>query len=292
MKTMQQMCDDTRRMTYGTMTESLNILEADYDTGANKLEFELDTTGITPGMVLSSDLNVWWVKDVSQSSRTVYVVPRWEGSYDSRLPVGSIVYVKPRVTDWYLFNVLNDVIAQMSSPTAGLYRIGEFTAQGSHHWDTITVPDSAKDISEILAVSALEFHGSNRWYDLPTRTWRWMPDQRSIKILRDVRPNNSIKVTYKAPFTKANALVDDVESMCGLASSMTDIPPLGAAAALLRTTEARRGQIQVQGDPRRADEVVAGSNSGAARDMQRQYQLRLNDEYIRLVQRNPIFMGV
>jgi hypothetical protein len=292
MKTMGEIAADARRMAYGSMSEQINLLAADFPADGVELELELSVTGITPGMILSSGLNVWWVKEVSSSANIVYVVPRYDGSFAERLPAGSVVYIKPRVTDWHLFNEINNVISQMSSPTYGLYKIGEFTAVGSHHWDTIPVPDSVKDISEILAVSALEFQGSNRWYDLPTRTYRWMPDQRSIKILRDVRPNNSIKVTYKAPFSKANSLVDDVESMCGLAASMTDIPALGAAAALLRTTESRRNQVQVQGDPRRADEVQAGANSGAARDMQRQFQMRVNDEYIRLVQRNPIFMGV
>lgn len=291
MRTMKNVIDDTRRMAYGSLSDQINLLAADYPLEGGELELELAVTGITPGMILSSGLNVWWVKEVSQSSNTVYVVPRYDGSYSHALEAGSVVYIKPRVTEWHLFNEVNNVISQMSSPAYGLYRLGQFEATPVGQFDTIPIPDNTT-IDGIVSIAVLEYTGSNRWIELPTRAYRWMPEHQSIKVLRDMWTGLPVRVEYRGPFKRADSLLDDLESMCGLAPSMTDIPALGAAAALLRTTESRRNQISVQGDPRRADEVQAGANSSAAREMERQFRQRINDEYARLIARNPIFMGV
>lgn len=292
MRTMKNLIDDTRRLAYGSLSDQINLLAADYPLDGGELELELATTGITPGMVLSSGMNVWWVKEVSQASNTVYVVPRYDGSYSHPLEAGTVIFIKPRVTEWHLFNEINNVIAQMSSPSYGLYRHSLFVADPTGIWDTIPIPPEHADMTSIVSVSILEDQAANRWYDLPTRTYRWEPDAGVIKVLRDLWAGTKVKVEYRAPFKKAMLLTTDVESECGLAPTMTDIPALGAAASLLRTTEARRNQINVQGDPRRADEVQAGANSSAAREMERQYRQRINDEYARLVVRNPITMGV
>ena len=73
---------------------------------------------------------------------------------------------------------------------------------------------------------------------------------------------------------------------------MLDIPPLGAAASLLRTTDARRNQITAQGDARRAAEVPSSVNLSTASVLDREYKMRVQDEYARLIQRLPIFKGV
>jgi hypothetical protein len=97
----------------------------------------------------------------------------------------------------------------------------------------------------------------------------------------------TVQFDYKAPFKPATGMTDDVVTDMGLAESMVDIPVLGAGAKLLRTTEYRRGQIHAQGDPRRAEEVQAGQNSSAARELERDFKQRIADEHIRLVNRNP-----
>jgi AraC-like DNA-binding protein len=73
---------------------------------------------------------------------------------------------------------------------------------------------------------------------------------------------------------------------------MLDIPPLGAAATLLKSTDSRRNQISAQGDPRRAGEVASGANLSSGSYFDRDYKMRVQDEYVRLTQRFPIFKGV
>jgi hypothetical protein len=76
-----------------------------------------------------------------------------------------------------------------------------------------------------------------------------------------------------------------------MSDSMVDIPALGAAIDLLRTTESRRTQVSAQGDSRRPEEVPVSSNSAIANQMEREYRQRVQDEMSRLVTRIPIFRG-
>jgi hypothetical protein len=283
---MQDTVNDTRRMTYGGMSEQVNILATPY-AGTDRLEFELDVAGITAGMTLSYGLNVWLVKEVATSAKTVYVIPEWDGSRMGAAPKGAVVYVRPRVTDWHLFNEVNRQIVAMSSRVNGLYapRV-EVARTEFKHWGAFVL--SAVDAQSILGIRAKEPWAGQGWYGLQDRDWRWNPGTGEIRILSD-RFNwmNEIEVAYRAPFRKAENLADDLEIVCGLPPTMQDIPPLGASANLLLTTEGRRNQVQVQGDSRRATEVQQSGNSAAAREMRRRFQDRIDEEHIRLVNMNP-----
>ena len=291
MKTMQELCNETRRLAYGGMSEQINLIGVDAPAGADRLIFEMDVSPITPGMILSSGLSVWYVKEVVQAARTVYVVPGFDGSVKGAVLAGTVVYLKPRVTDWLLFNSLNDVIVQMSAPTNGLYMQGSWVAPVDSAWQTYTVPNDAKVMSLIGA--QIRYPGSfDDWVDIPANSIHWQPENGVVRLTRNYNSGTEIKFNYRGAFIPAADMWWDVELQCGLAPTMTDIPPLGAAVSLLRTTEARRSQIGPQGDPRRAAEVPGGSNSSIAREMDRDFKARINDEYARLVNRNPITQSV
>ena len=71
-----------------------------------------------------------------------------------------------------------------------------------------------------------------------------------------------------------------------------DIPALGALGTLMRTTESRRNQVQQQGDARTAAEVSSGRNLTSGQISDRDYKARVQEEYIRLVQRVPIMRSI
>ena len=292
MTTMYDLIADTRRMVYGSMNDQINLINADAAAGVTTIVLELDVTGITPGMVLSSGLNVWYVKGVSPSDNNVFVIPGYDNSPQNAVSAGDMVFIKPRMTDWYAFGVLNDEIRSLSSPTAGLYKIGFWTVNSDSTYQTYEIPEANRDLMSLVRVRYRIPGTPDQWVDLPTVSWRWQADQNRIQLLRNVPSSTEVQFVYKAPFSVATALDDDIVEDCGLSETMVDIPVLGAASMLLRTTENRRNQITVQGDSRRSDEVVSGGNSSAADGMARMYRDRVNQEYIRLTSRTPIFKGI
>lgn len=292
MTTMAELVADTKRKVYGSLPEQINLIGADAAAGATTLELEMSAEGITPGMLVSSGLNVWFVRGVNANTNTLTVIPGYEGSPQGAVQAGDFLYIRPRVTDWYLFNELNSVVRSMSSPHSGLYRIATFDLEVDSVWQTYNIPTEAQGMVGILSVRVLEPSSDDLWVTVPDRYYRWQAQENILRIMYNVPSTSTIQVVYKAPFAAATSLADDVVDDMGLAETMVDIPPLGAAASLLRTTEARRGQIAVQGDPRRSEDVQRGANGSASMMFEQQYRDRVGEEHVRLIQRTGIYRGI
>lgn len=294
MATIKDLVSDVRRRVYGSMTENVNLAQVSASAGQTSIQLELGVDGIQKGMLLSSGLNVWFVKGVYANTNTVFVIPGYDGSPQQAVTAGDMVYVRPRMTDWFAFNALNDVLRRLSSPENGLYKVGTWTAEVDATYQTYVVPTAAVGMTNILRVRWRVPGTTDVWTDLPDRMWRWVysADQNVIRILRNIPSGTDIEFTYKAPFTLATSLSNDPVAFCGLSESMLDIPALGAAAMLLRTTEARRTQVQTQGDSRRPEEVPVTANSSIASQLDREFKNRVQEEMIRLVTRIPIYRGV
>ena len=294
MTSIGNMVADARRITYGSMTEQMNLLASNAPAGTTVLTMELDVTGITPGAIISSGLNVWYVKGVNPQTKEIFVIPGYDDSPEDAASSGDKVYIKPRVTAWYLFNVINDEIRKLSSPTNGLYRVATWTTDVSPTYQTYDVPTEALNMTNLLRVRYRWPGTPDVWSDVRTSSYRWIVSEtgNKIQLLVNIPSGTEIEFTYKAPFVEATSLLDDPVADCGLAPTMLDIPPLGAAATLLKTTDARRNQIAAQSDARKAGEVPAGANLASSSVLDREYKMRVQDEYARLVQRFPIFKGV
>jgi len=297
MTTIRDLVQQARRTAYGSMTETVNLIRGGYTPGTKELDLELDVQGISPGMIVSAGLNVWHVIGVDVPLKRLTVIEAWDGSKNDPLPGDEVVYVRPRVTDWHLFTLINEEITGLSSSVKGLYRVHTetLTARYSPYAEYHLDPSLTFEMESVLKVQVRPPYGQDtRWVDVPARTYRVnsTPQGASLRFLEDYAPHmGEVKVFYKSRFRAAQSLSDDPITNCGLTDTMLDIPALGAAVSLLRTTESRRTQIAVQGDPRRADEVPPGSNSSAARELQREYQSRIDEERIRLTNLHPLVMA-
>jgi hypothetical protein len=292
MTTIQDFANDVRRMVYGTLTEQINIAEIGASAGSRVLKLELGVDGIQKGMMISSGLNVWYVRGVSSQDNEAYVVPGYNGAPLDPVTAGDIIYIRPRMTDWYAFNAINDEIRKLSSTSQGLYKVGQWQVLSDPIYQTYDVPVEAQRMTRLVRVR-FRWPGTVDLYsDLPTSAWRWMAEDNRVQLLRNIPSGVQVQFVYLSPFTAATSLLDDPVEDCGLAETMLDLPPLGAAVSLLRTTESRRNQVQTQGDPRRPGEVSATANSSIASQLDREYRDRVNDEYARLAARLPIFKGV
>ena len=291
MTTMRDMVADTRRMAYGSLHDQINLVAQTYTAGATTLVLDMDITGITPGMSLSSDLNVWYVKGTEPSTNSVFVIPGFDNSPYRNVAIGEFVYIKPRVTDWYMFQTMNQEILRLSTPEHGLYQIASWTVPVDPTWQTYEIPQEAYDnMIGMLRVRYRVPGSPDVWLDIPEKSYRiqFNAGTSYVRLLRNVPSGTDVEFLYKATFQQAENLSDNVNDVCGLSSTMVDIPTLGCLATLLRTTESRRNQVQQQGDARRAGEVNSGSNMALASMVDKDHQMRIWEEAARLVQRVPI----
>ena len=294
MTTMQDVIADVRRRVYGSMTENVNLIQTSASAGQTSIQLELGVDGIQKGMLLSSGLNVWFVKGVYSTDNTVFVIPGYDGSPQTAVNAGDMVYVRPRVTDWLVYNCVNDQLRAMSSPDNGLYKIGTWVAEVDPTYQTYDVPAEAANMTNLLRVRWRWPGTPDVWSDLAPRHYRWQysTEQNLIRLFLSIPSGTEIEFTYKAPFTLATSLSDDLVTDCGLTETMLDIPSLGASVQLLYTTESRRTQVTTQGDSRRPEEVPVSANSANAGQLQRQFKGRMQEEMTRLVTRIPIYRGV
>ncbi len=291
MTTMQDLIADARRMAYGSLGDQINVVATAYTANATSLVLDMDVSNITQGMMLSGGLNVWYVKGTDVASKTVYVIPGYDNSPKKNLDVGSFVYIKPRVTDWFLFEQVNGEIVRLSSPENGLYKIAIWETEVDPTWQTYAIPTAAFNMIGLLRVRFRMPGSSDVWIDVPEKAYRMQFNPTAgdsyIRILRNIPSGTDLQFVYKAPFTKAEELDDDVVEVCGLTDTMLDLPPLGALSTLLRTTESRRMQVQQQGDARRSSEVSGGYNLQTSQVVDREYRSRIMEEMARLTQRVP-----
>ena len=295
MTTIKDMVAETRRMAYGSMSEQLNLIGAAAAAGATSIVLDMDVTGITPGMLLSTGLNVFYVRGTEPSTKTVFVIPGIDNAPTAAVAVNDFVYIKPKVTDWYLFELINTEIIRLSSPENGLYRIDSWTVDVDPTYQTYEIPTA--DAASLIGVLRVRYRmpgTTDVWMDVSAKSYTvQMNDGVSrIRLLRNIPSGTEINFQYKASFVKGTSLSTDVTTVCGLADSMTDIPPLGALGTLMRTTESRRNQVQQQGDARTASEVSSGRNLTSGQISDRDYKTRVQEEYIRLVQRVPIMRSI
>jgi hypothetical protein len=294
MTTMLDMLSDTKRMAFGSLHDQINIVAQPYTAGSTEIVMDMDVSGITPGMALSGDLNVFYVRSIDVATNTVSVIPGFDNSPKKPMAVGDFIYIKPRVTDWYMFETMNQEILRLSTPEHGLYQIASWETIVDPTWQTYEFPPEAEDMIGMLRVRYRMPGSPDVWYDVPEKSYRIQIEDgvSRIRLLRNIPSGTDIKFLYKAPFHQAENLTDNVNDVCGLSATMVDIPTLGCLATLLRTTESRRGQVQQQGDARRASEVVAGSNLSIANAVERDHQMRIWEEAARLVSRIPLIRSL
>ena len=295
MTTIKDMVAETRRMAYGSMSEQLNLIGASAAAGATSIVLDMDVTGITPGMLLSTGLNVFYVRGTEPSTKTVFVIPGIDNAPTAAVAVNDFVYIKPKVTDWYLFELINTEIIRLSSPENGLYRIDSWTVDVDPTYQTYEIPTA--DAASLIGVLRVRYRmpgTTDVWMDVSAKSYTvQMNDGVSrIRLLRNIPSGTEINFQYKASFVKGTSLSSNAATVCGLSDTMMDIPALGALGTLMRTTESRRNQVQQQGDARVAAEVTSGRNLTSGQLSDRDYKIRVQEEYIRLVQRVPIMRSI
>ena len=295
MTTIKDMVAETRRMAYGSMSEQLNLIGAAAAAGATSIVLDMDVTGITPGMLLSTGLNVFYVRGTEPSTKTVFVIPGIDNAPTAAVAVNDFVYIKPKVTDWYLFELINTEIIRLSSPENGLYRIDSWTVDVDPTYQTYEIPTA--DAASLIGVLRVRYRmpgTTDVWMDVSAKSYTvQMNDGVSrIRLLRNIPSGTEINFQYKASFVKGTSLSSNAATVCGLSDTMMDIPALGALGTLMRTTESRRNQVQQQGDARTAAEVSSGRNLTSGQISDRDYKTRVQEEYIRLVQRVPIVRSI
>lgn len=260
MATVADLVNDTRGYLLSGQNEELNRLEVNLTSVATSLQLEFPAGGIKTGVTIAVGLEEMYVWSVVGQNATVQRA--MNGSQIGDHFDGDLIRVKPKFTDYRIFRALNDDVLDLSAPGNGLFRMRtvDLTATGAQYGYDLTDVEEMLDVYEVRYKTPGPEHTWPRIrnytvaQDMPTSDF---PSGIALILHEAPYPGMPIRVRYKAPFGQFGSLGSEIAD-AGIAPSMVDLPPLGAAIRLMSGRDIKRSFTETQGEPRRAEEVRVG----------------------------------
>lgn len=287
MTTAQKIIDQARRDLLAGVVEERNKLSAAINSTTTSVSFANDLKGIRDGAVVeigAEQMYVW-----STSGATATVERGWDGTTAASHAVNAIATVKPRFPTQMLFDHLNDEITDLSSPANGLFQIKtlERAYNGSDRAIDLT---SVTDLIDVFDVRWKYL--SDDWPEV--RRWRLMRNTNTTSfasglalIVDEPVQASTMRIVYKAPYSRLSAVSDDLTSVGGVQATLEDVVRMGVQLRAMVGREIKRNFTESQGDTRRAAEVGAGNVQSSWRGVAALRQTRIEAEQARLSKLYP-----
>ena len=269
------------------------------------------TVGIFAGTVLSVDLELIYVVSFNDDSLVAQVLRGWNGSTADVHSTNATCYVNPRYSYYDIAVAINDDLKSLSSPTNGLFRV---VATKTTIWNPVfqgyDLGDLPANFIDVLGVRFVEPNAYRRFpyitgysvdHNNPDAAF---PSGQAVFFYEGGFPGLPLYITYSAPFLPFVSMADSVTltptandlappfngygavtAVANLADTMVDIPPLGAAIQLTLPGEIGRNRMDSQPEPRRGQEVPAGSVANSVAQLIIQRTQRIMEEADRLDRR-------
>lgn len=290
MTTLADTVAETRRRFFTSYRPQVNLLSANVGTSDTDVSVQDAVGSIQSGSNICVGLEVMRVRKVTGQQATV--LRGWDGSTAVAHSANDLVFVNPQVSDFDIAREIVNDLADLSTPDNGLFKVTstEFTYNPVRMGYDIPVPN----IIDVLEVRYKDTGPANTWPTLVK--WRYdesqnltdFPSGNSLVLYEAGYPGQIVHVTVSVPFTNPVALTDDMQTTVGLPATCNDLPALGACVRLAAGREIQRNFNEAQGQPRRSDEVPAGANLGAYRDIAQLRAQRIIAEANRLKASYPM----
>ena len=270
------------------------------DIGATDTTFSCIVTNATGtnamrvGAILAVDLELMYVTSWTPTTGALGVVRGYNGSTASAHSALQLAYIQPRYSRFDIGVALNDELPRLSSPDNGLFKVGVSTVTYNPvymGYDLGSIPTNFLDVLEIrhkIPFPTRNYPKISKWKvlrSIPDATV--FPSGAGIVIYEGGYPGQPFYIQYSAPFSTVDTsvlanLTTDVTTLTGMTPTMVDIPPLGVEIQLTLPREIRRNFTDVQPDPRKGLEVLAGNVSNSVQALSIVYEQRIGEEADRL----------
>lgn len=255
--------------------EQLNTLNGSHNASTTTFTFNLEMRGIGEGVVLGVDTELVYVTSVPTST-TATVIRAYGGSTAASHATAAEVIVNPKWSRYQIFNALNDSIGVLSGE--GLWA---FTPV-DHTWNPAITSynlTSATAVEDVYEVRWRTRGSTKEWVRVPQDQWHLdrhastsdFASGFAVQIDNgDVIPSGtSLRIIYKAPFTRFDETSDDLTTTCGLPATCVPLLEIDSAISLVYPREVARNTFEDQGDTRRAEEVGPGAVLQSAQGWER-----------------------
>jgi hypothetical protein len=283
----------SRQLLSGTVEER-NKLAVTVDADDTTFVMSYDLAGLRTGTVFEIDAELVYIWEATSGNKTLTVERGYMGTTPAAHTVGALVILNPRFPKAQLLDALNQDIDDLSSPLNGLFRIisANVDYNGADRQIDLTSATSIIDLLDVrlryLDSDYPVIRKTRLQRDLPTSDF---PSGYAIVFDESVMAG-TLRVRYKAPFSRVSALTDDLQSVAFVPITMEDILELGVMYRMLSTREVKRNFIESQGDTRRSDEVPPGAMRDSFSNVLRLRRDRIIAEAAKLARQYPLTIRV
>lgn len=291
MPTVAEQIDETESHLTGIVGGSYNRLSsAISDTTTEAISLEFDNEAIVPGSVVGIGAEDLFVLEVGDRTITK-AIRGFRGSTAATHDSGDLVQADPRFTR---FRIMASLKQEVASWGQRLYAVDSETialAADTRGYDLPLGSDFLHVLSAKVEPTTLFDTNSSVWPDVEFSIARGndaadFASGMAIFFNRYLYQSTGrrVRVRYAKRFdvsawTEGTDMVTDV----GLATSMLDIPPLGAAWRLMIGQEIRRSEFAAQGQTRRHDEVPPLAALQTAKALKEMRDQRIAEEQLTLL---------
>jgi hypothetical protein len=283
----------SRQLLSGTVEER-NKLAVTVDADDTTFVMSYDLAGLRTGTVFEIDAELVYIWEATSGNKTLTVERGYMGTTPAAHTVGALVILNPRFPKAQLLDALNQDIDDLSSPLNGLFRIisANVDYNGADRQIDLTGATSIIDLLDVrlryLDSDYPVIRKTRLQRDLPTSDF---PSGFAIVFDESVMAG-TLRVRYKAPFSRVSALADSLQSVAFVPITMEDILELGVMYRMLSTREVKRNFIESQGDTRRSDEVPPGAMRDSFSNVLRLRRDRIIAEAAKLARQYPLTIRV
>jgi hypothetical protein len=290
MSTASALLDRVNRQLLSGTIEERNKLATTVSSSDTSFVMSYDLAGLRAGTVFEIDSELVYIWEAVSGSKTVTVERGYMGTAAASHTAGAVVTLNPRFPKAQMLEALNQDIDDLSSPLNGLFRIVSVDVDynGSDRQTDLTGATSVLDLIDVrlryLDSDYPVIRMTRLQRDLPTTDF---PSGFAIVFDEPVMAG-SLRVRYKAPFSRVSTISDSIQSVANIPATMEDILELGVMSRVLSVREVKRNFIESQGDTRRSDEVGAGAMRDSFSNILRLRRDRIIAEAAKLARQYPL----
>ena len=279
----------SRQMLAGVVEER-NKLASSLTSGDTSVVLSYDVGGFRSGSVFEIGTELIYVWDANPATKTLTVERAYAGTTASAHSAGAIITLSPRFPRAQMFDALNADLDDLSSTANGLFRVGiaSVSYNGSDRQINIAGSSTIIELLDVrLRYLADEYPVISKvrlQTDLPTADFA---SGNSI-VFDEAVQAGTLRVRYKAPFTRASSESSDLTTDCFLPATCDDIVEMGVMLRLMAGREIKRNFTESQGDTRRPEEVPPRAVMDSVANIQRLRRERVIAEAGRLKAQYPI----
>ena len=279
----------SRQLLSGTVEER-NKLATTVTSSDTSFVMSYDLAGLRAGTVFEIGTELCYIWEATTGNKTLVVERGHLGTTAAAHTAGDVVTINPRFPKAQMLDALNQDIDDLSSPANGLFRVitQDVSYNGSDRQVNLTSATSVIDLIDVrLRYLADDFPVIRRvrlQRDLPTADFA----SGFALVFDESVMAGTLRVRYKAPFTRVSSTSSDIQSVAFVPTSMEDILELGVMQRILSSREIKRNFIESQGDTRRSDEVPPGAMRDSFTNVQRLRRERIVAEAAKLARQYPL----